>query len=93
MEDEDTAPTFKVPPLLWSQFYHRLIPLLELRTGVGQTFVLQWSCRLLFETVTKRYLDPGSSATTKIFTKLADYFTGKHREEGPSKGMFAAILV
>lgn len=63
----------QIPPLLWSQFYHTLLPFLELRMGVEQTLVFRWSCRSLVDVVTQNYLSAGDS-TTKIFSHLADYF-------------------
>lgn len=75
-EGATVSDILEIPPLLWSQFYHKIVPFLELGMGTGQTFVFKWSYRLLREVATKRYLGSEDRSTAHIFMQLANYFNG-----------------
>lgn len=72
----------RVPPLLWSQFYHRISSFLDLRMGIGQTLVYRWPCRVLEDVATNVFLNSEENSVEKIFTQLADYFKGTLKTSG-----------
>ena len=95
---EDSTAMLSLPPVVWSRICHQIQPLLELRVGVNNSPVLQWSHRKLREIANSRYLSPH---TTEIYGRLADYFSGgpqKRETEGvqsetqtPTIGMYVHV--
>lgn len=64
-----------IPPMLWSQLHHSLLPFLELRMGPGGYLVFRWSHRHIKEVAKEHYLTSGFVAH-KIYSQLAGYFSG-----------------
>ena len=68
--NEESKPILTLPPILWSQIRHQLHPLLELKVGLDNYLLLQWSHRRLREIADIRYI------STEIYERLATYFMG-----------------
>ena len=67
---EESKPILTLPPIIWSQIRHQLHPLLELKVGIDNYLLLQWSHRRLREIADIRYL------SSEIYESLATYFMG-----------------
>lgn len=70
------SPLPSIPALLWSQVYHKLLPVTELIMGAGGYHVIKWSHRYFSEFATSRYLS-SKEEVRKVYGHLADYFSGK----------------
>lgn len=89
--EETNYPLLSIPALLWSQVYHRLLPVIELNIGAGGCRVIRWSHRYFSEFATSRYLS-SDKHIHNICGHLADYFSDKFFTSEEQSKKLAVIL-
>ena len=69
---KDASALTSLPTMTWSQIYQQLHPLLEARSGVDSSLVLQWSHQSVKEIAESGFLVCQQEA---IYKSLSDYFS------------------